>query len=200
MDPILDDAFLLLIIGRRSSGKTRLLSDLLSIVYRKRFDLIVVMSPSAASDPSFRLHPQGVCLFNKISAHVIKELTKYVEEQQIRALLVLDDISHSCREDKKITEMVDTIAFNGRHIGKGLSLIVLQQKITQASPDCRSQADVILLFKEENSRCRNLLSAEYGGKSNSELMQIYDQATKYPRSFLVIRNRYGILEFYSSHE
>lgn len=137
------------IIGKRGTGKTSLLKDILFNL-RSRYDMGCGMSPTRGSVkflerimPNSFVFEQGydedhLC---KVLA-LMKALVKRGKERHY--LMVLDD----CMADKKMmrTKAMRDVHLNGRHYW--LTFFNCMQYLMDVGPDLRTQVDYLFVLKE----------------------------------------------------
>ncbi len=138
----------ILITGKRGTGKTTLLEHLLYQL-RNRFDVVIGMGGSNASVKMLegfipRCLVFGAPLVRKVEKMV--ELAKALVEHGKRRefLLILDDCTF--RKDIFRYPIWREIFMNGRNFG--FTLVISAQYIMDLETDLRSQVDYVFTFKE----------------------------------------------------
>jgi AAA+ ATPase superfamily predicted ATPase len=108
---------LILLIGRRSSGKSTLLRDLLAN-FKERFDYVVAMCPTMESSTMLRQCLPESCVYDRFLQSKVDALVKLASElaaagKERRFALILDDVMY----DKAIcrTPAFRFLFYNGRH-------------------------------------------------------------------------------------
>ena len=138
-----DLAFLMLLVGRRKSGKSSLCIDLLTNpkMLLGKFDKVILISPTADIDETWLNssidfnHPQ-ITVYTEFKQEHIAEI---ISEQRLSidlngsdnaddVLLILDDCLADSEFRQKGQNHLFKIANNGRHLK--ISIIILAQKIT----------------------------------------------------------------------
>ena len=157
------------IVGRRRSGKTTLLFDLLRSVWKNRFDFIVIISPTMHIQENIwkRIDTTGIIIIPKIDQHFMGLLIEYQAEQRLlgcckEILIALDDIGMAARteDDSAHQDAITDLAFAGRQYN--MSCVFLAQRYTQISPNYRSQMDFIAFFGSTNKRELTAIHSEWG--------------------------------------
>lgn len=139
---------IILITGKRGTGKTTLLEYLLYHL-RERFDVIIGMGGSNASVQMLeRFIPSSMVFGAPIVRKVEKmvEIAKALVEHGKRRefLLILDDCTF--RKDIFKFPVFREIFMNGRNFG--FTFVISAQYIMDLETDLRSQVDYVFTFKE----------------------------------------------------
>jgi hypothetical protein len=189
-------AFLMLISGRRGSGKTTLACKLLltASAFRGKFDNIICISET------FHLVKQWQCIdtserdaYSDYNSTIIRRLINEQTSSSMwrlgrkrkSVLLLIDDIGNSSRLTKTgQVDYLDKIACNGRHLG--VSIIFLQQQLTQTSPALRSNADIFIQFSSGSLRDNLLLFSEVGAGPYKDFRNSVEEITAERYSFLLV--------------
>lgn len=203
------DAAMLLIVGRKQSGKTTLLVDLLYTFYANTFDLIVIVSPTFMNqDVAAEIDGQrGIVVVEDWDPRLlvgIGEALHKLEEREDeayaneglkspknvkRALLVLDDLGSMQYWTKAEKKEMEETTYLMRH--RNISVFTLGQRLTLTLPGARSQADGLIIFGESNNLERNLLVQNFGFGNKEQFLHDFDERTKDEHSFGVLRNVKG---------
>jgi hypothetical protein len=142
--------FLMVIIGKRRSGKTVLLRDLM-YRHRHRFDYIVALTNTDASKEAFQQYIPKSCIKPVHVQHVIEtvEMARTLRERGTprEILIIMDDCLGG---EKKIfyNKIFDDIAYNGRNFN--ISLVISLQYCMEMPTNLRSQIDYCFAFQETN--------------------------------------------------
>jgi len=139
---------IILITGKRGTGKTTLLEYLLYHL-RERFDIIVGMGGSNASVKMLERFIPGSMVFG---APMVRKVEKMVEMAKAivecgkrrEFLLILDDCMF--RKDIFRFPIFREIFMNGRNFG--FTFLISAQYIIDLETDLRSQVDYVFTFKE----------------------------------------------------
>ena len=163
------NAFCGAIVGRRKSGKTTLLFDMLRCVWRKRFAFIVFISPTLHLQENFwkYIDTTGLIIIPRIDQVFLQKLKAYQSERKMAGvaeeiLIVIDDIGMQSRTEDESSHQdeITQLAFAGRH--PRMSCVFLAQRFTQISPNYRSQMDFLIFFGSTNKREISAVHAEFG--------------------------------------
>ena len=151
------------ILGRRGSGKTCLLLDILKSQWKNKFDMVLIISPTLhlQKDMLDEIDGTGVILTTDLDPIIIETMLEFMQRsvnENKNVLLVLDDLSFQTR-DKEKAELVDRLAFTSRHYR--ISVVLLAQKFTLLSPSFRSQLDHLYLFHMSNTREISMVYQEF---------------------------------------
>lgn len=137
-----------LIVGKRGSGKSSLLKDLLYCM-RDRFDFCMAMCPTMESSTMLKECMPESCVFSRFSPAKVEMLVQTARECASREkekhfLLVLDDVFY----DKSIcrSQAFRFIFFNGRHCR--ITCIILLQYLVDLPPDLRANVDYVFSMRE----------------------------------------------------
>jgi len=137
-----------LIVGKRGSGKSSLLKDLLFSM-RDRFDFCMAMCPTMESANMLKSCMPESCVYSRFSPGKIDLLVQTAREfaaknKERHFLLVLDDVFY----DKSIcrSQSFRFLFFNGRHVR--VTVILLLQYLVDLPPDLRSNVDYIFSMRE----------------------------------------------------
>lgn len=139
---------IVLAVGKRGSGKSRLLEDLLYNL-RDRFDYVLGMCPTMESSTMLRQCMPNACVYNRFSPAKLELLVQTACElaaknKERHFLVVLDDVLY----DKAVlrSKAFRYLFFNGRHCK--VACFILCQYLVDMPPDLRSNVDYIFSMKE----------------------------------------------------
>jgi len=199
-DPLPEGHISYIFAGKRGSGKSSLLLNLLkrkSSPYYKHYDQIFLISPTAQRDPKFdglveELKREGK-FYGELNEEVIKEIiarvTKFNDDfaqehpkKKPFNLLICDDCL-SFMPTSTQQSSFNQILTNSRHMR--LSLFLTTQKLNKLPTLCRSNADLISFFPTDNRKEFECLENEWSIEPKL-LKSVYDFATDSPNSFLHI--------------
>jgi hypothetical protein len=189
--------FRICIYGSSASGKSCLVGNLLSsdeIGYKKIFkDNIFVFSTTfSLGDPSYcncKINPENI--YNEYDENILIELMteaeanikKYGKSKCPNVLILFDDIIHSLPTSKR--GLISRLYFSGRHIK--FSTILLSQALRGIPPNIRINCTASIIFGSSNQKEINKLADEQP-ISHKRFIEIYEDATSEPYSFLTIHN------------
>ena len=124
-----------LLLGRRGSGKSVLLRDILHHT-RDRYDFALAMCPTLESSDLLKEHMPACCVFDRYVQSKVDSLVKLASEVAAAGkprnfLLILDDVMY----DKAIcrTQSFRYLFYNGRHAR--ITCILLLQYLVDMPPD-----------------------------------------------------------------
>lgn len=205
-EPLPNRVFASILVGTAGSGKTSLLINLLTKrnAYRRKFHKVYWFSPSFRTLPQkFQdmLDPERV-FTNLDNLPAIIDSIKKTED---RVLFVFDDCVREIERNKQI---IQDLVFNRRHIGGGVSLFIITQKLKSIPLSIRSGMDSVYFYSLRNKKELDNLFEEYTPFLEREE---FDGAVRYCREpycflFIDITNakiykKFNELEFvYSSDE
>ena len=147
----------ILIVGKRGTGKSTLLKDILYHL-RSKVDIAFSMSPTHETVDMFESCMPRSHVFNGYNYQQIQTLIENLkildeEKKERHVLLALDD----CMYDKKIMKSVEMreIHMNGRHWN--LYFINCVQYLMDIPPELRGQIDYVFAFKDNIRKNREKL-------------------------------------------
>jgi ABC-type dipeptide/oligopeptide/nickel transport system ATPase component len=170
---------IILIVGKRGTGKSTLLKDILYHV-RKRVDTGFAMSPTQDTIRMFEDCMPKSHIYNEYSLETVRNMINSLESLQEQGknrevCLAIDD----CMFDKGImkTREMREIHMNGRHLG--LWFINSVQYLMDLGPDLRSQIDYIFALKENVISNRQKLHKYFFGifEKYEEFSLVMDKCT-----------------------
>jgi hypothetical protein len=194
-----DQAHITLFIGKKNSGKTNLLVSLLldKRGYRDIYSKIIIVSPTFESQKSTwgKISGEGIVVYKEFSESVLEKIYNDQQNNKGRALLVSDDNG----DLKKIPQAIlNKLVSNSRHLGGGLSIIVLLQKCSQAPTIVRAQADSFVCFSACSIREQEILYQEIGILDKSTFTRIFRDATREQYNCLVVSIIAGKIRFFKN--
>lgn len=198
-------AFLVGITGRRKSGKTFLLDDLMKTIWLKEFEKIYILSQTAELQTEYfgtwkgnieYMDEWDTDFFNNLKEKAKAEMKKRKQKGKNRKkkqLIIIDDMSGNMRE-KLYQSNIDDFSFVGRHFG--FSVVWLGQRITLFTPGFRQESDGFILFREENMQELRLLHREWGFGEMDDFIVNLVENTLEKHSFIILRNIGGVTHFF----
>lgn len=188
-----EEAILALFVGRRKSGKSALFVDMLTTVWKKKWDLIIILSKTFKHQSLFKCLAGQLVHFEHWSPDIFDLLIESQRNyKERRVMLFIDDMSE---EGRTQCHGINEFAFIGRHFR--ISVIWLVQRLGLATPGYRQECDLIVLFREENPRELRLIHMEWGIVEYREFHAILTHYTETPYTFLVFQNIKGIVQVFS---
>ena len=173
--------FRALLVGGSGSGKTTLVLEIISRM-SKTFGLIVL----CVKDSDEPLYKMLKSKLDKDQLHIFEngdvpplENYKGYDEQ---ALIIFDDLVN----EKEQRPMIEWF-IRGRKLGKGFSMMYLTQSYFRCPKTIRLQANYIILKKLSSTRdLTNILDDFNLGVSKDKLLQLYKEATRDRKDFLMV--------------
>lgn len=193
------DHFLYLVVGRKRSGKSTLALNLLDTPekvggFKKKFDKIWLVSPTAKNDPKFKelvdeLEPDGQ-FYSEFNNEIQKELMDKIKEyntafksrnksRKPHHLVIYDDVLAFLPTNRKKGQFFNSFMTNQRHFKS--SAMIMAQRLNELNPLIRSQTDIISYFRQDNPKEDKIFSETYG----VPLEQIHAGVSE-PHSFLTV--------------
>ncbi len=188
------------IFGRKGSGKTNLLLNLLTrkeSPWYKHFDLIFLISPTADRDDKMKELVEDIgedqyfkTLSNETLTAIIETVDSHTEEFKAKKknkgkkpsyLIIYDDVIHDLVR-KKDTRLICMLATQNRH--RHITNVYLLQKYNTYLPTVvRSNLDCISYYRSDNKGELEAFVKEQN-QDEEALMEMYKFATSEPFSFL----------------
>jgi energy-coupling factor transporter ATP-binding protein EcfA2 len=179
--------FISCIIGKRGSGKSYLLLQMLlhKRLLRDKFDEIILINPSYEYDDKYH-NIEFDEVYTEYTMDLIEDLNdKFKEDPNIKRLLILDDcISSNEFKSNNSYNPLNTLVSNGRHWG--CSLIVLSQKYNAISKIIRSQYDYVIFFSIKNHKELSDIYDEYGIGNKEEFINTVSDIFSKPYNFICL--------------
>jgi chromosomal replication initiation ATPase DnaA len=179
--------FVCCIIGKRGSGKSHLLLQMLlhKRLLKEKFDEVILINPSYSYDDKYDII-DFTEVYEDFNTELIEELNKkFQDNPKEKRLIILDDcISSSEFKSNQSYHPLNTLVSNGRHWG--CSLIVLSQKYNAISSTIRAQYDYIITFKTSNHKELNCIYEEYGIDTKDNFIKTMNDIFSKPYCFAVI--------------
>jgi len=196
--PLMNTSHFYIINGASGMGKSNLIVSLLKsqkitkdkkakLSYRKMFDKVIFVSPSAATIKESPLEKiaddQKFEELNHEVFDLLEDIGDDAVEENKHNLLILDDVSSQLRT-KENEKLLNQTIKNRRH--KNLSIWVVGHKITDLSPSLRSNANMIFLFKPKTNKEVTAIQEEYMLLPKKQAEDIFNAAYKSRHDFLLI--------------
>jgi hypothetical protein len=178
---------IILIVGKRGTGKSTLLKDILSQLYLN-FDAGCAMSPTPDSLEMFRQFIPDSCIFESYDPDKIQEIVEFLDninKQGIhkKIFLILDD----CMFDTKVLKSIEmrNIHMNGRHLH--VTFINIVQYTMDIPKPLRAQIDYVFALREPQLDMRKNLYNNFFGifPSFDDFGAAMDEFTKDNRCLVV---------------
>jgi GTPase SAR1 family protein len=181
-----------LIIGPSASGKTYLLNNLITNIYKNCFERVYIFSQSIYLDRTYDPIKETqkeiknedlyfetfdeAALQNIINNHsrIIAKLKDEKSKEMYNICIVIDDFI----DDRRISnnsKALNSLFIRGRH--SFISTICLIQKYISVSPMIRLNVSALMIFKLKNMKDLNALLDETSALINKKkLLEIYERA------------------------
>jgi energy-coupling factor transporter ATP-binding protein EcfA2 len=169
-----------LIIGRKGSGKSTLVLNMMrkKELFRRHFNNIFLVSPSAIRDPKFEklcdeLKGENKC-YEDCNADNLIEIREKIEQfndnfladeknkkkkKKPHSLLILDDCISDLNKNSEIKNVINKMVMNSRHLK--MSIWIISQKFKMISTSIRANADMLSFFNNTSEVERKALE-EFG--------------------------------------
>tara|TARA_B100000214_G_C23972624_1_gene630981 strand:- start:755 stop:1600 length:846 start_codon:yes stop_codon:yes gene_type:complete len=136
-----------LIVGKRGSGKSKCLVDLLYNM--PKVDFVIGMAPTEETIETFRQFIPESCIYHQFNQNKLEQMIA-LQREMVRKkidrsfLLILDD----CLYEKSVLKStaMRELFLNGRHLH--ISMIICAQYVMDLSPDLRTNVDYIFAMRE----------------------------------------------------
>jgi hypothetical protein len=194
---ITDRPHITVVAGKKGSGKSHLACRLLLTSFRFKYDHIIFVSPTfrAQYDGLWsKLSPDGITGPEQLTEQLIETIMKTVSAKgNGSTLLILDDVGEEFRKISPRT--VNMLVSNSRHYK--LSIICLHQRLTQAPPILRANADVVIAFSACSYVEVECMWKMVATTQRKAFQLMFNDATQEPHSYLVsMVDKGGRLRFY----
>tara|TARA_B110001450_G_C17651616_1_gene493530 strand:- start:975 stop:1817 length:843 start_codon:yes stop_codon:yes gene_type:complete len=154
---------IIFLIGKRNTGKSVLMRDLL--YHMPRPDFVLAMAPTESTLQAFREFIPECCIYDHFNQDAVDRLVSLQRElvtqgKKRTVMLVLDD----CMYSKNVlrSKSMRSIFFNGRH--DHISLICAAQYCLDVEPALRSNIDYVCTMRETILNNRQRLYKNFFGQ------------------------------------
>ena len=181
---ITDRPMVTLVVGRKGSGKSHLVVELLMSDWCGVYHDIITISPTFQAQFKnlwSRLSPRGITVHEAITDEFIEQLLKQTSGSTKHTLLLLDDLGEDLR--KMSQTVLNKLVSNSRHYR--LSILSLHQKLTQAPTILRANCDSFISFASCSYLEREALWREISTVNKKDFNRMFAAATQQPHSFMV---------------
>lgn len=138
-------------LGKPGSGKTSLLVNFITKIYKKKFHKIYVFMPETSrkslKNNIFEKFISPDQLYEELNVDTINEVYEKIKANSmegLRSFLVLDDVQKALR-DNQVTKVIKNLFANRRHLK--LVIFVMLQNYFALEPRLRELISNIILFK-----------------------------------------------------
>ena len=185
-DFMMQPPFRLIVCGASHSGKSNMVKNLVTLDaygYRQHFgENVFVFSKTLGLDDTWKsLKLPKTHYYDRWQEDTVREIMAYSKKQKNGTLFLLDDlISDADAFNKKNSNFLNELFFQGRHWG--VSLAILTQKYHAVQSALLANASQIIVFKLRTKREQDAF--EDSMTMFDELDEKYRYATSEPYSFL----------------
>ena len=177
------------IIGRRGSGKTVYVLNLLENEFYNKFDYIVIISPTAKYDKAFKDREFiKYCTIIDPSNKDLDTVLIFLKEKyknRGQSVFILDDLAFD-KSIKSKKPALEELAFISRHLG--ISIWIISQKYNSIKKSFRDQISWLAMFYcKDRDSFRNALY-ENNAVPVDKINQINETLKFKDHSKLIIRN------------
>lgn len=172
-DICLGSNFNAVIVGKKGSGKSTIIQDMLYYLHKAKVPRICVFSGTESANgffsqyvpPTFIFNGDGVeqrlqsIMQNQIDLGVKKNVGELDRSTDTRIVIVLDDLGFK----KKLfaSDVMKELFMNGRH--HGIIMITAIQYVKALTPALRTNTDVIFVMKQNDNPSKQSLYESYFG-------------------------------------
>lgn len=185
--------YIWLVIGKRGSGKSNLVLNALENkdVYKKYYDNIFLVSPTAMRDKKFEklcdeLEKEDKCfdtcddeVVNEIMGRIQKFNDEYKKKGKPRNLIIFDDCLSMLPKSTQKNSAFNKLIVGNRHFKT--DVFITSQQFKKINPLIRANADMVSFFKNDNKTEKKSFMEEYGITED-----LLEDATDDKHSFLHI--------------
>ena len=206
-DPIPPTSFVWIISGKKGTGKSTLLLNLMDTKkklggLKKRYSKIYMISPTAEHDPKFKKLvtelKQSDRFYdtpnNQTFEAVLNDLSDAKDDDE-HSLLILDDCADRLPKSTD-TSLLNRLVILSRHYK--LCIIITSQKYNKINPLIRTNADLISFFRTDNKKEFKTLDEDLN-TDLEKLKKAYDFSTD-KNNFLHINMYTNPITFYKNFD
>ena len=193
------------IIGRKGSGKSQLMLDLLLNPrgFCGVYDEIIFISPTFESQFESlwsTLRPKGISVYENLTAELLDEIRmkqmQFQKSERPQILVIFDDNSELMRHLDSTT--VNFFVSNSRHAH--ISCVFVCQKIMQMPTCVRCNTDSYITFSACSEIEINALFKEVSVVDKKRFLRLFREITLEPFAFFTITIVGGKLNFYKKFD
>ena len=153
---------LICILGKRNTGKTTLLVDIMSKMHK--IDIALAMSPTESTIQDLKRFIPPHFVHSKFSEKKVSDLLdlqgKSIDKGKPRnALLIMDDMAY--KRSHLTNTAVTFVAYNGRH--RRVTALFSCQYAMMLPPSLRNNIDLLIILKENLPSARKKIYDQYFG-------------------------------------
>lgn len=184
-----------LVIGKRGTGKSTVISDILYFSNKKKIPRVCIFSGTEEANGFYRQFIPPTFIYNdsNVEKHLEiilqsqkdltnkKNLGKMSKDKDIRITIVLDDVGY--KKGILKSEVVRQIAMNGRHYS--ISIIIACQYCMHAPVDVRTNTDFVYVMKQ-SADLETLYKSFFNGfKNKKDFKTVLDACTSNYECFVL---------------
>ena len=176
-DKDLDLGMTIVVIGRRRSGKTTAIRDILHSL-RDRVEMGWVFCPTLANHVEFGKFMPSDFIKSELDLSFIQQIiqfqTKRIKKKTVKhVFIVIDDHAHNKKAMR--SELINSLFTNGRHYC--ITVIIGLQYGVAITPEARRNADLVCMCRENTAEERKKLFDGYtdGFNDKNEFAQVMDE-------------------------
>ena len=182
--------FAAMVVGKRNTGKSVLIADILYYLSRENVPRACVFSATEESNRFFCQHIPDSFIFDDSEVEsrlesivqdqkdllMKRQLGKIPRDTDLRIVIILDDIGYN--KGALRSKIVKFIFMNGRHYE--IIVVMAAQHLMQMTPELRSNCDFVVCFKESNNSVKKNLYSNFFGvfEKPMHFMNAFEACTK----------------------
>lgn len=182
-EPLQRNCFFYMMVGTPGSGKSNLVYSLISkrgFAYYRKFEMVVIFSASLHTlDKKLGLPPEQ--LIAGFDEYQLMGVLDRINTENKRALLIFDDVVASIKRGQMAFQR---LVWNRRHQGKGISIMLVTQRMSAVPLELRSSVTGLFFFHTKNQTELEILRKEWMGGTREEFEQILKAVWKKKFDFL----------------
>ena len=189
----LEPPFNMIISAPTCSGKTEYLLQLLSTVYKNKFEYIIIVCPTYYNNSTYErkyIYTDEDVIIVIPDLDYIDETLQYIHEtyKNTDSLIILDDCASS-KDMKSRTDELTKLGFSARH--DKLSIWVLTQQYSSIAKPFRENIGMLILFYTPSKNDMKTIIEDYGMElDKNEINEYINQLKSQPFSKLIFRLRH----------
>lgn len=172
-DICLGSNFNAVIVGKKGSGKSTVIQDMMYYLSKSNVPRICVFSGTEVANGFYSQHVPPTFIFNgddvqerlqsimqhQIDLGIKKNVGEIDENTDTRVVIILDDLGFK----KKLfgSDVMKEMFMNGRH--HGIIMIIAIQYVKSLTPALRTNTDVVFVMKQNDSPSKQSLYESYFG-------------------------------------